>query len=249
MKIVLAIAALLLPAAAFSQNVVPRVTEIGASAKISLKSDKAYLLFRTTPSLVAFPTEPVFLYLFEPPIVERSPNVFPIDVDHPFAKSGLDDIFLVEATPGDYLLLGVKLDGDDVIDTCMCFGTVRFKADAGKITDLGYIFADRIDRVSKVPELEPVTGKQPRISIGARRLTMAVRPFEDGAPVPAALATLPRVPADYRAVAKFRNRIALDFNRLPAIPGVLAYDEDRVVDPKGPDSEPQQPGQGSRGTR
>ena len=49
-------------------------------------------------------------------------------------------------------------------------------------------------------------------------------------PVPASLAALPREAAAYRAAGKIDNFFGVMIERLTALPGVLSYRRDEVID-------------------
>lgn len=149
-----------------------------------------------------------------------------------FAQGVDEDAYLVEVTPGSYVIAGIADKADPTTLTCMCMGTVRFEAKAGVITDLGHFVTDRVDQPSTLPDLRAVSGRGSRIN-GLMRLVVAtIRPDAATASVPAALQSMPRVPADFRAVGRFPNRFAYSVNRMAPIPGILEYDEDRVIDVK-----------------
>jgi hypothetical protein len=62
---------------------------------------------------------------------------------------------------------------------------------------------------------------------------VAIRPAGSTADVPAAIAALPRVAADYRAVPPFFNYTGAPLSRIAPLAGVIDYDKDgRVIDLK-----------------
>jgi len=85
--------------------------------------------------------------------------------------------------------------------TCLCMGSVRFEARPGQITDLGLINPD-----------------------------LAVRPYEPGMTRPDRLNGHPVVAAEWRAASKVPNFFGILINRHPALPGILGYRRDRVID-------------------
>ena len=232
MKLFLAILALLLPPTASAREH-PDFVHIRGGVPVILKPDRAYILYRIPGTTQRLITAPAFLREVESASqLGNGVNVFGANPDRPVFKVGRDRTFLVEVRPGSYVLLGLSWWAAPAMNTCFCFGTVRFPAVAGVITDMGYILSDEIGTVSKIPELAGVTGGRLNISPDTARLAGAIRPYADGMPVPPLLVALPRVSADYRAVGRFPNRIAYAINRLAPMPGVLAYDEDRVIDLK-----------------
>jgi hypothetical protein len=158
-------------------------------------------------------------------------NLYNVNADKAFVPGRPESIYLLEVVPGDYVLYGLSYAaGPAALSACMCLGTVGFTAAAGQVTDLGHFLADNVDKVSSIDELKPESGFGPSVN-GYRSLAGAtMRPAPPGLPVPDALrgATVRR--AMYRAVGKFVDPLAMAINRLVPIPGVLAYDEGRVID-------------------
>ena len=58
----------------------------------------------------------------------------------------------------------------------------------------------------------------------------AMRVAPEESPVPSSLASMPRGPAQYRAAGKIDNFFGVMVDRLTALPGVLAYQRDQVID-------------------
>lgn len=81
-----------------------------------------------------------------------------------------------------------------------------------------------------MPELAGLTGSPHWTHTAPTLAIMAVRPPSEGLEVPGALASLPLVRVDYRAVAKFPNYFRTMINRIPTIPGILGYEGDRAID-------------------
>ena len=93
-------------------------------------------------------------------------------------------------------------------------GSVRFEAPAGQIVDLGII---------------RYSGSEAGVGVAAV-ITPAVVPYASGMTRPARLDGLPVIPAELRAVDKIPNYLGGLINRHPALPGVLRYERDRVID-------------------
>lgn len=165
---------------------------------------------------------------------QAPPNLMRVNNGHRYQKSDVESVYLVEAKPASYVIAGTSDKMLLNVVTCMCMGTVRFEAKPGVITDLGTILIDDVAKVSTIPEFAPpVTGRGARVNGILVLMVQTVRPYAEGATIPAALTNLPHKPADFRAVGKFPNRFATAVNRMAPIPGILAYDEDRVIDVKG----------------
>lgn len=159
-------------------------------------------------------------------------NVDFVDLGRPFVRGRPESIYLVEAPPGEYVFYGLRYgNGSGGLHLCMCLGTVGFSADAGVITDLGYILSDRVHNVSALPELRAESGFGPS-SYGMLILWGAtVRPTGPDSSIPDALRALSIRAGRYRAIGKFVEPRALAINRLAVVPGILEYDGGRVIDP------------------
>ncbi|MBA2932807.1 hypothetical protein HZF05_01735 [Sphingomonas sp. CGMCC 1.13654] len=104
-------------------------------------------------------------------------------------------------------------------------GTVKFDAPAGKIVDLGRL---KLNDDWGAPVLPPnPAGNQ----------SFAVIPA-DGAPPKGRLQGLPVFAADFHAAGKIPNYFGALIDRLPPIPGVIAYERDKVIDLKATGSRP-----------
>jgi hypothetical protein len=105
-------------------------------------------------------------------------------------------------------------------------GSVQFDAAPGRITDLGHLRFPLAEALR-----EKVVPSWNGLTIGKGGLTgMRVEPMQPADPVPASLANLPREAAAYRAAGKIDNFFGVQIDRLTALPGVLAYKRDEVID-------------------
>jgi hypothetical protein len=225
----------------------PELVPIKSGQPVTIRPDRAYILFRTVRPQGVHSFEPVFLRILRPEELaafeaakrdtsKKAPawtifNVNRVDAAKAFVKGRPEIVYLVEAVPGDYVLYGVGWEfGGAALATCMCLGSVGFSAPAGTVTDMGYFFADVVHDESKIPEIRPESGfgqtmQNPHL-IGA-----TVRPVHSGTTVPEALRGATVAPAVYRAVGKFVERRVGGVNRLVPVPGILDYDDrGRVVD-------------------
>jgi len=134
---------------------------------------------------------------------------------------------LIEVPAGTYVLYGTS-GGSHGLVTCNCLGTVQFDAKPGVVTDMGALYADKVHGESPEPYLEDNLGKS-MFNYGFI-FGQALVPATAATAVPASIAALPRVAADYHAVGLFREPGAQSINRLAPIPGVLRYDRGRVID-------------------
>lgn len=135
---------------------------------------------------------------------------------------------LIAVDPGTYRIYGQMIEGNNgsMFGFCLCMGSVEFDAAAGHITDLGHF---------RYPLAEALRDKvKPSwngLTPGKGGLTgMRVEPMQPADPVPASLASLKREPAQYRAAGKIDNFFGVMIDRLTALPGVLSYRRDEIVD-------------------
>jgi hypothetical protein len=142
-----------------------------------------------------------------------------------FANKG-GSVYLHAVTPGSYRLLG-QMDPILGGGVCYCMGSVSFEARAGTIVDLGTLGAK-----PAVDPAPPEKGDSSAPRTFAYALTLA--PVAADTAVDPRLASLPRAPAVYRAAGKIPNYWGIAVSRLPAVPGVLAYDRDRIIDAATP---------------
>lgn len=158
-------------------------------------------------------------------------NLFALDLGKSLGKpaDGRDGTYLVEVPPGEYVLYGIGV-GTRLLSVCNCLGTVRFKAEAGEITHLGALYADKSHNDSPVPHIEDRLGED-MFRYGFV-LSQALVPARDESPVPSEIAAFPRKVPQLHPVGPFRDPAALGINRLAPIPGVLEYDRGRVVVPE-----------------
>ena len=156
---------------------------------------------------------------FPPPEVD---NFVGVTRGPQFTRAGDDYTYLLTVPPGTYTLYGQIASGANgaVVGTCLCMGSVRFEAPAGQIVDLGEI---------RYPAAEALRGRA-TIPMGTRLSSVEVVPYAASMPRPDRLAGRPIVPAELRAADKMPNYFGILIDRLPAIPGVLAYRRDRVID-------------------
>ena len=129
--------------------------------------------------------------------------------------------YLVRVEPGTWLIYGQINEGAVGEEgVCLCMGTVSFGAAARQVVDLGEI---------RFPRLE---ARQEERRFGPNRLSsIEIVPAAPDTTLPPRLAGLPRVAADYRAAGPIPNFFfGVEIDRLPAMPGILAYERDRIID-------------------
>lgn len=162
-------------------------------------------------------TEETFAY--PPP---EADNWLTVAAGPRFSEGEDGSSYMIAVEPGTYILYGQITDTQNgPIGTCLCMGSVKFAAPAGKIVDAGEILYPRVEAAKA--DLEGKLRSRPSHSLS---------PPDPAAKLPPRLAGLPVVPADLRAAAKMPNYFGIEIDRLPAVPGVLAYERDRVIDVK-----------------
>lgn len=264
-------------------NPVDELVEIKANVPLLIKSDRAYLLFRSSsggmqPNFLRIPTaaeleayeqakrdafvkiEPTLIKEREDQILKQSEaknngtvfkGVIPpvpslenfrfsyfgiknrqnIDAGRAYIKAKPANTFLVEAVPGSYVLYGAGWQA--ATSTCLCLGTIGFVAEPGVITDLGEIIIAYAHEKSDRPELAGETGLGPSVNMGHHLLfAVAVKPAQDATNAPATLPKDKIRPANYQAVGKYVTSAVFSINRLAPIPGILAYENGKVIDVK-----------------
>ena len=200
---------------AFEKNEKKRAKRMAAAEKAKAKGEP---YTKTIPGVLT-PERFVFEY-------EAVSNVYMVAARKEYRKTdyGRDMFFTLK--PGNYVLYNMG-------GVCLCLGTVQFEVKPGEITDLGFIVADFMDRdgeVSPYAEIEETTKNHGIYRTGFPYVVSAVRPYKTEMEIPAELAGLKRVGAQYNAKGKMPMYFSTMLDRLPAIPGVLGYRGDKVVD-------------------
>lgn len=161
-------------------------------------------------------------FSFPPPELD---NFVAVSAGPRVDEAGTQYSYLIAVEPGTYALYGnVSVTNKGASGTCLCMGSIRFEAPAGKIVDLGRI---------SYPRIESHNGDVMRLRGPKATPTHLVTPPSAALALPARLKGLPVMAADLRAAGKMSNYYGIEIDRLPAIPGVLAYRRDQVIDLKG----------------
>jgi len=158
----------------------------------------------------------------------ESDNFVTIWAGRVFDKGGPRTVHLIAVPPGTYRIYGQILQAPNGSSsgTCMCMGSVQFDAPAGTITDMGTIHYPLAEA-----RADKVEASWNGLTPGKGGLTsMRVEPPDSSTYVPAQLASLPRVAATYRAAGKVDNFFGVMIDRLTALPGVLVYRRDEIID-------------------
>lgn len=139
--------------------------------------------------------------------------------------------YLTKVKPGRYAYYGpiFVAGGGAMAGFCYCMGTVAFEVKPGVITDTGNFFLVGPGLDPDFPQTGPLAGSEAGLyrpqNLGAEH-----GPLRFG--VPDSLKAFPYAEADFRAYGKLDNFYGLSVSRMPPIPGVLAYDRDKIVDLK-----------------
>jgi len=144
-----------------------------------------------------------------------------------FDKGGPKTAHLIAVPPGTYRLYGQIFEAGGT-GFCLCMGSVQFDAAAGTITDMGTMRYPKAEALK-----DKVDPSWNGLTPGKGGLTvMRVEPADAETYIPPKLESLPRTPASYRAAGKIDNFFGVMIDRLTALPGVLAYRRDEVIDEK-----------------
>jgi hypothetical protein len=145
-------------------------------------------------------------------------NIFSVNLGEFFAD-GEERTYLVEASPGTYVLYGSG--ASRALLSCNCLGTVKFEAKAGEITNLGALYLDEVHEQSDIPYLEDNRGKS--MAVYSVILGQAIVPATSNSQTPSSLKSFPIVPGVYEAVGPFIEPGTVSINRLAPIPGILGH--------------------------
>lgn len=148
--------------------------------------------------------------------------LFPMGLQNRFSIGDGFSLYLHEVTPGEYLYYS---NGPVGFGMCACMGSVRFKAEAGKVTALRagiQLLDERGNPISEVPE------GVDSLDINVRR-ALYVEPVSE-AGFDKRIPMDRFVHADLVPVEGLPNWYGGEINRVLPIPGVLDYDRDRLID-------------------
>ena len=136
-----------------------------------------------------------------------------------YARQDEEFGYLHELEPGTYRYYGpvAAVQNGSYAGTCYCMGSVRFEVQPGKIANLGDFLT-----------LGWATPEQGRLS--ALEWNRETPAQETDYALPARLAAFPNAVAEWRAAGKIDNFYGVMVGRMPPVPGILAYQRDRVID-------------------
>ena len=177
------------------------------------------------------PVEPTDATLDIPPLDKE--NLIAFGPLFRFAKErGGSSTYLQRVWPGRYVVYGsVMLNPNGgTSGMCVCMGTIAFVAKAGEITDVGAVNAVMTDALISPGMVDKADAE----NVGKLRsgeMTM-MRWTLPNASLPAdpRLAAYKVVPASFRPAGPVPNYFGVQVDRMTAIPGVLGYDRDKILD-------------------
>lgn len=149
-----------------------------------------------------------------------------------FSKADDASIYLQAVPAGNYRVYGpifVGVDNTVAAGVCMCMGTVQFRAEAGVITNVGTLRFPLMDAIAAAKASGGVKPKT-ALDLPDGLTSLAIDPAVAGAAVDPRIGSFPVKPAVLRASGKMPNWYGIEVDRLTAIPGVLSYDRDRIVE-------------------
>lgn len=134
--------------------------------------------------------------------------------------NGAISTYLQSITPGRYRLYGpVSSIPNGSVGICYCMGSIGFEVKAGEVVNLG-IAGSETFVYDATQTAEDSFSRQPPIFV-ARTESMQVD---------ARLKDAPIVPATFFPVGKLPNFYGVLVSRVAPMPGVIAYQRDRIID-------------------
>jgi hypothetical protein len=149
-----------------------------------------------------------------------------------FAKDKDSSTYLQRVWPGRYVIYGsvyINPNGG-AMGVCVCMGTIAFDVKPGVITDVGAVKAlmtDALIAPGMVDRAEP----ENQTKLRSGELTMMRWTLPSPAlPLDPRLAAYKVVPASFRPAGPVPNYFGVQVDRMTAIPGVLGYERDKIID-------------------
>jgi len=140
--------------------------------------------------------------------------------------------YFMKVKPGTYIYYGAILFDLNAgyTGTCYCMGSVKFDVKPGAITDLGNFLTVAAFRAGPMSQTAGVTVGPEGTFFTLGKQTFQVDKQESG--LPASLKAYPAVSADFHAAGKMDNFFGISIGRIPAMPGIIDYQRDKVIDLK-----------------
>lgn len=153
-----------------------------------------------------------------------------------FAKeTGGNSTYLQRVWPGRYVVYGSILltPNGATAGMCVCMGTIAFDAQPGEITDIGAVKASMTDGLiwpQMIEKADPADAAG--LASGAITMMRWTLP-SPSLPVDPRLSGSKVVRATFRSAGPVPNYYGVQVDRMTAIPGILEYDRDRIIDVAG----------------
>jgi hypothetical protein len=183
------------------------------------------------------PVEPTEANFDFPPIDKE--NLIGFGPLFRFAKAkGGNSTYLQRVWPGRYVVYGSIMINPNGATTgmCVCMGTIAFDARPGVVTDVGLVKAGMADALTW-PGMLGKIDPQDAAKMRTGEMTMMRWTLPDASlPVDPRLSSYKVVPAEFKPAGPVPNYYGVQVDRMTAIPGVLAYDRDKIVDPSASQS-------------
>jgi len=177
------------------------------------------------------PVEPTDLG-FNYPTIDQE-NLLAFGPLNRFAKaSGGTSTYLQRVWPGRYVVYGSILVNPNggAVGFCVCMGTVAFDAKPGEIVDVGLV------TTTNDPLIAPgmLEKAEPADAAGLRDGSITMmrwKPYENSMAIDPRLSAFKVVPAQFKSAGPVPNYYGVQVDRMTAIPGILTYERDKIVDP------------------
>lgn len=184
---------------------------------------------QSTPNPGEEPVEPTEMSFAYPPIDQE--NLLAFGPLNRFAKEKGSSTYLQRVWPGRYVVYGSVLVNPNggANGMCVCMGTIAFDAKPGEITDVGLV------TTSNDPLIFPrmLESANPKDVEGLRSgaITMMRWTLPNASlPVDPRLSAYRVVRAKFKSAGPVPNYYGVQVDRMTAIPGVLGYDRDKIID-------------------
>jgi hypothetical protein len=148
-----------------------------------------------------------------------------------FSKKDGRSTFLHRVKPGRYAFYGPVVFANAVGGSCMCMGSIEFDIAPGKIVNGGMMKLNWMEERQKAKD-EGRPLPKTEFDIPEHLTSISWEVPVDGAAIDPRLSDYKILAADLHATSGFPNYFGLVIDRVTAIPGILEYERDRVIDPK-----------------
>lgn len=171
---------------------------------------------------------------FDFPTIEQE-QIITIGPFNRFAKDNANDlsVYVTKVRPGRYHFYGPMMlnPNGGAMGTCTCMGSISFEVLPGQITDAGTMHLNINDAWKAARD-----GKGPKVKddfdLPAGVTQVGWTPPSDSTPVDPRLGSFQITRATLQPTGPFANWYKAQVDRLTAIPGILQYDRDRIIDPR-----------------